>query len=478
LVLIFSIIFSITGCGRGTGSEDSAPVVHKKTNVITYRSNLYPQPATLDPVRAKSDSEILLIKCLYDTLFEKSGGKITGRLAERWTYSKDGKKLTIHLKKGIKFHNGEPLTVEDVEFSLKRAAGYFREQYHSYGIDFSGLSGNIVKEDNDTLSINFSSPSFNFHEILSLPIFSIAHKKTIEKYPDYGRPGGYFNPVVPVVGTGPYRFVEWVNGQFLILASNPNYHGKTSNLERLEFRLYNDLSIAVHDFIAYDLDVIILDGKNFLEVIKEYPELKDSTEKFLTGNKYYLGFNLAKEPFDRLEARNAVIKALDSGKIEKEAGGTIKHLKGLGKGDAQAAKEMLVKLGYDSDNENSLKVVLGFTEGYVQRTIAESIKKQLEALGMEVSLREFSDDSEAKSLADLFVLEQTSTADDFKGQELKNEGDNEEDKDKSNAVGEENQILIPIAQRYNFYCVHDWVKFAVNQETGLIDFLKTEKDSG
>ncbi|NLO89507.1 MAG: ABC transporter substrate-binding protein [Clostridia bacterium] len=476
LVLIFSLIISVTGCGRGTGTENSAPVVHKKTNVITFRSNLYPPPATLDPHRAKTESEILLTKCIYDTLFEKENGKIIDGLAERWTYSEDGKKLTVHLKKGVKFHNGAPLTAEDVEFSLKRAAGYFREQNQSYGIDFSGLRENIVIEDNDTLSIYFSSPSFNFHEVLSLPVFSIVHKKTIENYPDYGRPGGYFSPVVPVVGTGPYRFVEWIDGQFLVLASNPNYHKKTSNLERLEFRLYNDLSIAVHDFIAYDLDAIILDGKNYLEVIKEYPELKDYTEKFLTGTKYYLGFNLDKKPFDRWEARDAVVKALDAEKIEKDADGAIKPLEGLGKGDARAAKKVLDRLGDDTDSGNdkkSLEVVLGFSEGDVQRTIGESIKKQLEALGMEVALRKFSTDSEAKSLANFFILKLTSTAEDFKGQELKNEGD----KDSSDAEGKENEILIPIGQRYDYYCVHKWVKFAVDQETGLIDFLKTKKDT-
>jgi len=478
--MIFSMLFTLNGCGRGTGSENNAPVVHKKVNIITFRTNLFPEPTTLDPVKARTESEILLINCLYDTLFEKNGSSIKGRLAERWAYSEDGKELTIHLKKGVKFHNGRSLTAEDVEFSLKRAAGYFREQYPLYGIRFFDLGFNVFKENDYTLSITFSSPAFNFHEILTLPIFSIVNKEALEKNPEYGAPGDYFNPAAPVVGTGPYKFVEWVNGKFLTLASNANYHGGKVSLERLEFVFYDDLSVAAHDFVAHDLDVITLDYGNYSKILKEYPELKNSLKKFLTGNKYYLGFNLSSKIFGSPEIRDAVLNSLDTKKIQEDVMGSVKLLKEFGKGDKKEAKEILDNLVHNSDNDENessnngtLRIVLGFTEGPVQNAIAESIKEQLEPLGIEVSVRSFPNDSETRSFSDLYILKQNFTLLNFVNENAEDAEKN--DNKKLDSAEEENQILLPLAQEYNFYCVHNWIKFYVNRDTGTIDFFKMKK---
>lgn len=174
-------------------------------------------PVCIDPGVGNKFSDSIAIVNLYDSLvFPLPDGSVRPQLAVKWTVSPDGKTYTFTLRKGAKFHNGDPVTADDVEFSLQRLM--------KMGEGYAYLFTSIVK---DTKVINPTTIQINLNKsfgpfLQSLVRLYILDKKVvlahIEKGGQYGSLGDYGKKwlLTNDAGSGPYKVKELKMEEYLI----------------------------------------------------------------------------------------------------------------------------------------------------------------------------------------------------------------------------------------------------------------------
>jgi peptide/nickel transport system substrate-binding protein len=189
---------------------------------------------------------------LYDTLVEEAGiSHFVPGLAESWEISDDGLVWTFKIREGIKFHDGTPCTAEDVAWSLNWTIENEIETFAFYLANFS----EIVALDPTTLQVTLSDPVGNMEYLLMyvwiLPR-SVWEGKTADDIQE-------FEDLSAGIGTGPYKLVDWVEGEYLILEANKDYWRGAPALDRVVWQEYATEDAAVQALIAGEIDAIAAD---------------------------------------------------------------------------------------------------------------------------------------------------------------------------------------------------------------------------
>ncbi len=279
-----------------------------------YRRPLATNPATLDPARINDIYGRTIANQLFDGLVQFDGAlAIRPAIAETWTASRDGLVWTFNLKKGVKFHNGREVTAEDFVYSFTRivdpktksgGSALFmkikgaREFAQSLASNVEGLAA----PDRYTLRITLSESQAPFVSSLAVGFAKVVPREIVEKLgEDFGR---------QPVGTGAFRFVEWVRDQHITLGANTDYFEGRPSLDRLEYRIFT--------------------GEALDQMFAEFEQgnLEDSgiptreRQRLLNGRKYqfirrpilgiaFLGINTTQKPLDDPRVRQAINYAID-----------------------------------------------------------------------------------------------------------------------------------------------------------------------
>jgi peptide/nickel transport system substrate-binding protein len=189
---------------------------------------------------------------LYDTLVEEAGiSHFVPGLAESWSVSDDGLVWTFKIREGVKFHDGTPCTAEDVAWSLNWTIENEIETFSFYLANFS----EIVALDPTTLQVTLSDPVGNMEYLLMyvwiLPR-SVWEGMTADDIQE-------FEDLSAGIGTGPYKLVEWVEGEYLILEANKDYWRGAPALDRVIWREFATEDAAVQALIAGEIDAVAAD---------------------------------------------------------------------------------------------------------------------------------------------------------------------------------------------------------------------------
>ena len=154
------------------------------------------------------------VQCnLFDTLVMETNGDrstLIPGLATEWEYSEDGTAITFTLREGVKFHDGETMTADDVVFSLQKDAE------GSYNADAATLIDSIEKVDDTHVKVTTKYAYKPFLQVLSMPSFGIYSQKWYEDCEANGT-----NMARAENGTGAYKFVDWKAGDYITLDLNP-----------------------------------------------------------------------------------------------------------------------------------------------------------------------------------------------------------------------------------------------------------------
>jgi peptide/nickel transport system substrate-binding protein len=220
--LVLAIVLVVAGGG---------PAVAAPAGEMTWAVHVSLAPTWFDPAETPSViTPFMTLYALHDALVKPMpGDPMAPSLAEAWSVSRDGLTYDFVLRKGVTFHNGDPVTAEDVKFSLERyrggAAATLKQRIA--GVD-------VV--DAQHVRIRLKQPWPDFMTFYGTPATGagwIVPKRYLERVGDDG-----FKKAP--VGAGPYRFVSFTPGIELVLEANESYWRKTPSVKRLVFRSVPD----------------------------------------------------------------------------------------------------------------------------------------------------------------------------------------------------------------------------------------------
>jgi len=214
------------------------PAVAQQTD-ITIGMQL--EPPHLDPTGAAAAA---IDEVVYANIYEgltrfQADGSIHPALAESWDIADDGLSYTFMLRTGVKYHDGADFTADDVKFSLDRARA--EDSTNAQKALFAAIdSVNVI--DDTTVEITLTQPD-------GALLFNLAWGDAI--IVDESDTGSL--ETTPV-GTGPFMFTNWVQGDSIIIEKNPDYWGAAAALDRATFKFISDPTAAFAAMMAGDVD--------------------------------------------------------------------------------------------------------------------------------------------------------------------------------------------------------------------------------
>ncbi len=227
-------------------------------------------------------------------------------LAESWEISSDGLTITFNIRKGVKFHDGKPMTAEDARYSIMEVL----REYHPRGKGNFSLVEKAQTPDSHTLVLTLSKPSpsmmmaFSGYESPILPKH-LFEGTDIENHPNANAP----------IGTGPFKFVEWKRGQYMRLDRNPDYWSAGEpKLDRIVIRTIPDSatrSAVLEKGEAHiaGFGAVPYNDAARLAKLPNVSVTKQGYEMFSPIGE--LDFNTKVKPFDDKRVRQAVAYLID-----------------------------------------------------------------------------------------------------------------------------------------------------------------------
>jgi len=202
---------------------------------------------TLDPHSITSSPNAIHIEAIYDTLITYDENlNIVPRLAKSWEISEDGMSIIFHLRENVFFHDGTPFNADAVVFNINRLLDpKTRVPLRTY-IAFVESAKAL---DEYTVEIKFKYPHAPALHRFTAPVNAMVSPAAVEKYgPDFGR-----HPV----GTGAFKFVEWVRDDYVLLRKNENYWGEGPYVDELMIKVVPDDEARVLMLEAGEADVVV-----------------------------------------------------------------------------------------------------------------------------------------------------------------------------------------------------------------------------
>ena len=359
----------------------TASLAYAETTDITVGVSL--EPPHLDPTGAAAGA---IDSVVYANVFEgltrfAADGSILPALAKSWTVSDDGLVYTFSLHSGVKFHDGSSMDSEDVKFSLDRARA--DDSTNAQKALFSGID-TVEALDSTTVRVTLSAPNGAFIFNMAWGDAVIVAEETIAD--------AKTNPV----GTGPFVFTNWVQGDSITITKNTDYWGTPARLNSATFKFISDPTAAFAALMAEDVDAFPI-----YPAPENLPQFKaDSRFQVLIGStegETILSTNNKMPPFDNVKVREAMSHAIDRQAIIDGAmfglGTPIGthfaphnpdyvDLRGQSNYDPALAISMLADAGYPDGFKTTLKLP---PPSYARRG-GEIIAAQLREVGIDVEI--------------------------------------------------------------------------------------------
>lgn len=361
-VLSCSVFF--TGCTSANveGSQSAQGETDTKTEAeaevpTIVRTSISSEPDSLDPWQsAATDTEAIFHNVFEGLFVYNEKGELEPGLAESYDVSEDGLTYTFHLRDNVTFHNGEPMTSADVLYTYENLAGMNGEKAASSKFD-SVESINAV--DDYTFEIKLTEPSASF---LASNIVAVL-------------PEGYTEQSQHPIGTGPYKFKEYIPGQKVVLELNEDYYeeSRKGTIQTVEVYIMTDASSVVTALRSGQLDFasVSVDNANVLaEDFDIYNSAQNMVQIFALNNSI--------EPLNDVRVRQAINYAIDKDAVIEGVfdGYATKlysnfspvmavyyndQLEDTYPTDIEKAKELLKEAGYENGFDLTITVPANYT---------------------------------------------------------------------------------------------------------------------
>src|SRR5262245_28909390 len=321
-VCSYLLLFAVVGATQP--SEQSVPHLPGAQFGGTFRRMLGANPITLDPALVTDAYGGSVVRQIFDGLVQLDANlKPIPALAEFWEASRDGRTWTFTLRQGVKFHNGQEVTAQDVVYSFTRlldaaqplsVAQLFQ---HIRGVkEFRAGKAPSVQglqaQDRYSFRMVLEEPLAPQLTVLGLAYTAVVPQEEVEK------PGGDFGHAP--VGTGPFKFVRWQPNQEIVLEANDQYYEGRPFLDAVVFKIIVGarLEKTFAEFLKGHLEETIIPSERVDEVrvnpqYRQYQYFRKPTLSL-----QYLGFNTQMKPFDDRRVRQAFNYAVNKEVIVRE----------------------------------------------------------------------------------------------------------------------------------------------------------------
>ena len=302
IFLILTLLVFALSCGKKSGSGSTFTL-----NIVTEPSSIDPQITTDIP--GGTVDELILEGLLRK---DKTGKSVAG-IAQKWEKSKDGLVWTFHLRDGVKWSNGDPVTAKDFK------AGWIRglnpdtagsnasmlfvikngEKYNAKKVSENEVGIKVI--DDKTLQVTLESPTPYFDDLVTFKSFMPLNQKFYNEAKDK-----YFTEAKYTISNGPYTLEKWTHDSELKFKKNPNYWDAGNvKIDNVELKIIATDS-AANAFKNKEVDVTAVT----FEQAKEFagkPELVKAND----GGIYYLLFNTKENVFKNAKVRRAITMAIN-----------------------------------------------------------------------------------------------------------------------------------------------------------------------
>ena len=269
-------------------------------------------PTYIDPAVGSDFSSSVALVNLYDTLvYPDEKGTSQPHVAESWEVSADGLVWTVHLRQGIKFHDGTELTAEDVKFSMDRLT--------TIGEGYAYLfAGKVITEapDKYTVVFHLKEPFGPF--LITLFRLYIVNKDlvmtNIKKPGPYGDMGDYGKQYLLThdAGSGPYMLKEFSLEEHLLMVKNPNYWQSIDSYAPDEFKMIGTTEPVTVRTLISRRELEITDQWQSLEAITALDKIEGvDIAGYFPGTEFYYMMHTKKPPTDDIHFRKAMAWATD-----------------------------------------------------------------------------------------------------------------------------------------------------------------------
>ncbi len=375
-LVLTSLLSLLAGCGQKAGTDADGGSGEKDSLIVAINS----EPRSLD-AHGSSDSSSTQIKHLiYDTMLKQADdGSVAPGLIESWEYQ-DDLTLTLHVRQGVKFHNGETLDANDIIYNLKRA---YESEYTNWMVSTVDVA-NCTAVDDYTVEMKLTAPTGAL--LSQLCFLYVVDEQTVE--------GGASMEETPI-GTGPFVFTEWFRGDRIDLATNTEYWGTVPSFSTLTMRIITESSSRAMEIESGGVDIALNIAANDMENLDANPDVN-----LLTTPSYsnvFIGMNCSSEPFNNKTLRQAVSYALDresivqavysgsgsvaTGPIGPTVWGYSPDIEGYTY-DVEKAKELMAEAGYS----DGLEITMTVSDSQERVDIAEMVQNQLSQIGITVKV--------------------------------------------------------------------------------------------
>lgn len=383
----------LAGCGQNnaktpandvpqTNNDDSTnpPTVVKDTLTVVNNSEVQ----SLDPTATTAAPSFQCICQMMETLVEMDeDGQYVMKLAESIEQIDD---LTyyVHLRQGVKFHNGEEMKASDVVFTYQRACASAKAASNMAELDPEGLA----EIDEYTVQFKTKNPVATFYNILTRNNGMIVSKKAIEEAGD--------QVDRTCVGTGPYMFVDWQAGVQITMKAFDDYWGEKAKIPNVVYKFVDDANSRVVMLEAGQADMIYSVPTTGVDVLVGNDSVKVLEQPSNSVRWFFINTNV--EPTNDINVRKAIAYALDTEALTYAVFGDhaiaatsflapniMGHTEDLEtySYDIEKAKECLAAAGYPN---GGLELKLTMWSQTVQNSMAEIIQAQLGEIGINVTI--------------------------------------------------------------------------------------------